>query len=159
MNRYRELMDAVEPPAGFEDRLSEKVLSHTPGTTRPYRPKTALRTLLVTVLTAAVLAVTAGAAYVALNWDPIFISRFSPTESQSSQLSPAETAPVVSPVRRCDADGAPDAGRRQNDLYHSGYHAAGQRAPGYAHEHRRVGRPGPQHSPRAHLARFFRPDL
>ena len=96
MNRYRELLGSVEPPEGFEHRLSDAVLSFTPASKRPYRPRTALQVVVIILLIAVALMVTAGATYIALNWDPIFMKRFSPTESQASQLNAVQSAPIVS---------------------------------------------------------------
>jgi hypothetical protein len=89
MNRYRELIGAMEPSEDFKPRLSENVMAYTPMTRRTYHPRTALQSMLLVILITLALAVTAGAAYVALNWDPIFVRRFHPTEEQTSQLGNA----------------------------------------------------------------------
>jgi hypothetical protein len=89
MNRYQEQLDAFEPSEGFQGRLSENVISYIPNMKKIYHPRATLRTLMLIILITIALAITASAAYIALNWDPIFVKRFFPTEKQTAQLDNA----------------------------------------------------------------------
>lgn len=97
MNRYQELMGAIEPSEDFKSKLTETVLTYRPKTHKVYRPKPQVQMLLLILLIALALVLVACAAYVAANWDPIFVEFFSPTASQAAQLENAvETVEAVS---------------------------------------------------------------
>lgn len=89
MNRYQSLMEQCEPPDGFRDRLSAGMLSAAGGKHRVYRPRPALRTVILYAVIAFALAASAGAVWLAVNWDPVFLARFSPSEPAKAQMEHA----------------------------------------------------------------------
>lgn len=80
--RYQRVMDQIQPP----EELERRIWAELQGKRRARRP---MRAAMIAVAAVLALSISAGAAYVARNWDTIFSDYFSPTEQERKELDSA----------------------------------------------------------------------